>query len=160
MASKPKLPRIVLGEYDVRGTKISVWITREPSYNGEVSNFLNAENKTYKLKYKSEISATLGRDGTHSDELTDRIKQAHSDGNLSITLYDHKNLFVTTDNPIYNKQVTLVLHSCMDSNHIQEVLYKKQIADLEAKVADLEEKNNKLEAKVAELEKNNTHLLK
>ncbi len=168
MTEKNKPRRDVLGVYDVRGIPITVWITREPAYNNDVSNFLNAENKQYELKYKSEIYATIGRSNTHSDELTARIKQAHADGNLSITLYDHKNLFVTTDNPIYKKQVILVLHSCMDYGHIQEVLYKKQIADLEAKVTDLEskiaelEKNNKLEAKVtdleskiAELEKNN-----
>jgi hypothetical protein len=152
MASNPKPPRIVLGEYDVRGIPISVWITREPSYDNEITNFLNAENKQYELKYKSEIHAMPGRNSTHPDELTDRIKQAHADGNLSITLYDHKNLFVTTNNPIYKKQVIFVLHSCIGYHHIQDVLYKKQIAELEEKNATLEAYVAELEAKIATLE--------
>jgi hypothetical protein len=141
------IPRDVLGVYDVRGIPLTVWITRETSYDSEISNFLNAENKFYKLKYKSEIYAKAGRDNTHSDDLTARIKQAHLDGNLSISLYDHKNLFVTTDNPIYKKQVIFVLYSDMDYRHIQDVLYKKQIADLEEKIATLEAKIATLEAK-------------
>ena len=145
MESDPNPQRDVLGEYDVRGILITVWITREQLYNRGITNFLNAENTFYKLKYKSEIYAKLGRDNTHSDELTARIKQAHSDGNLSIRLHDHKSLFVSTNNTINKKQVILVLDSCIGYHHIQDVLYKKQIADLE-------EKNNKLEAYVAELE--------
>ena len=135
------IPPEILGVFDVQGIELSVWIERKEQkslFSGQkprMVNMIYAVNKQHQLKFSADVSSDyLGYDIDRSDRLVEKIKKEYSEGKVHMRLYSYKSVCLCDD--VSDCHGVYISMYSTEGAPIQEILYEKRIAELEAKLAD------------------------
>jgi hypothetical protein len=146
------IPKDILGEYDIEGIKMSVWINQEERFNifGETytTNIIYALNLQHNLHYTASLHFAHPVNLDEVNKTTEQIKKAHANGKLHIDLYGTNELDLTIDESENPDFMGITLRPHCDYANISEVISKIRIATLNEKISLLEKENAELKARL------------